>query len=151
MKPADSHYDRGTGGGQVTDTSHMPLRIDRVMINRRIERLNVSADMKVILSSLLDTTIEVGGKLIDIGARVMAFVFELAKAYPGVTFGVVAALVLSFLISSIPVVGPLLSPFLTPLLLIIGIGLGALDDLTDGGMRVRLSGLQAQLKSAGIA
>ncbi len=135
----------------VTEASNGALRIDRATINRRIERLNVSADMKVILSSLVDTTIEVGGKLIDIGARVIAFVFELAKAYPGIAFGVVAALVLSFLISSIPIVGPLLSPFLTPLLLIIGMGLGALNDLTDGGMRARLSGLELQLKSAGIA
>jgi hypothetical protein len=135
----------------MTDESTSALRIDRAAINRRIERLNVSADMKVILSSMVDTTIEIGGKLIDLGARVIAFIFELAKAYPGVAFGIVAALVLSFLISSIPVIGPLLSPFLTPLLLIIGVSLGALDDLTDGGMRVRLSGLQAQLKSAGIA
>lgn len=135
----------------MAETSNGALRIDRATINRRIERLNVSADIKVILSSLVDTTIEVGGKLIDIGARVIAFAFELAKAYPGVAFGVIAALVLSYLISSIPVIGPLLSPFLTPLLLIVGIGIGALDDLTDGGMRVRLSGLQAQLKTAGIA
>ena len=135
----------------MLETSGNALRIDRTTINRRIERLNVSADMKVILSSLVDTTIEVGGKLIDIGARVIAFVFELAKAYPGLAFGAVAALVLSYLISSIPIVGPLLSPFLTPLLLIIGIGLGALNDLTDSGMRARLDGLQAQLKNAGIA
>lgn len=135
----------------MTDESTGALRIDRAAINRRIERLNVSADMKVILSSMVNATIEIGGKLIDLGARVIAFIFELAKAYPGVAFGIVAALVLSFLISSIPVIGPLLSPFLTPLLLIIGVSLGALDDLTDGGMRVRLSGLEAQLKSAGIA
>jgi hypothetical protein len=135
----------------MTDTSGGAVRIDRAMINRRIERLNVSADMKVLLSSLVDTTIEAGGKLIDLGARVVAFVFELAKAYPGVAFGVVAALVLSFLISSIPVIGPVLSPVLTPLLLILGISLGALDDLTDGGMRARLMGLSAQLKAAGVA
>ena len=138
-------------GDEMTNVSEGALRIDRAVINRRIERLNVSADMKMVLSSLVDTTIEVGGKLIEIGARVMAFVFELARAYPGVAFGVVAALVLSFLISSIPVVGPLLSPLLTPLLLIVGLGLGALDDLTDGGMRVRLTGLREQLKTAGVA
>lgn len=135
----------------MTDESTGALRIDRATINRRIKRLNVSADMKVILSSMVDTTIEIGGKLIDLGARVIAFIFELAKAYPGVAFGVVAALVLSYLISSIPMIGPLLSPFLTPLLLVIGIGLGALNDLTDSGMRARLDGLQAQLKNAGIA
>lgn len=135
----------------MAETNIGALRVDRAMINQRIERLNVSADLKVILSSLVDTTIEIGGKLIDIGARVIAFVFELAKAYPGVAFGVVAALVLSYLISSIPLAGPLLSPFLTPLLLIVGISLGALDDLMNGGMRARLSGLEAQLKTAGIA
>lgn len=135
----------------MTDAETVDLRIDRGMLARRIERLNVSADVKALLSSMIDTTIEVGRKLVDIGARVMAFVFELAKAYPGVAFGIIAALVLSFLISSIPVVGPLLTPILTPLLLIVGVSLGALDDLTDGGMRDRLHGLQARLKSSGVA
>lgn len=121
------------------------------MIERRIENLDVSADVKALLSSLCGKTIEVGGKIIDVGARIIAFILELAKAYPGVAFGVVAALVLSYLISMIPVIGPLLSPILTPLLLIVGVSLGALDDLTDGGMRIRLQGLQSQLKAAGIA
>ncbi|WP_426038002.1 hypothetical protein [Brevundimonas sp. DC300-4] len=135
----------------MTDSGESAFRIDRAMINRRIEGLAISADLKALLASLLDTTIEIGGKLVDLGARIVAFVLEFARAYPGVAFGVAAALVLSFLIGAIPVVGPLLTPFLTPLLLIIGIGLGALDDLTDGGMLVRLKGLQGQLNGAGVA
>jgi len=135
----------------MTEQTGSALRIDRVAINRRIERLEASADMKAILASLVDTTIVVGGKLIDLGARVLAFVFELARAYPGMAFGVVAALVLSYLISSVPVVGPVLSPILTPILLIVGISLGALDDLTDGGMRHRLQGLRDQLRASGVA
>jgi hypothetical protein len=141
----------GGGGDVMTEGGAATLRIDRGLINRRIEQLDAPADLKVILSKLLDATTEVGGRLIDLGARVVAFTFEFAKAYPGVAFGVVAALVLSYLIGSLPLIGPALSPFLTPLLLIVGIGLGALDDLTDGGMRVRLAGLQAQLQSAGVA
>lgn len=135
----------------MTDGSGTALRIDRAQINRRIERLDISADLKVVLSSMLDTTIVASGKVVDLGARIVAFVFELAKAYPGIAFGVIAALVLSYLVSSIPFVGPVLSPFLTPLLLIVGIGLGALNDLTDGGMRAKLAGLQSQLNAAGIA
>jgi hypothetical protein len=127
------------------------LRIDRAMIERRIERLEISADMKALLSSLVDKTIEIGGRIIDVGARIIAFILELAKAYPGIAFGVVAALVLSYLISMIPVIGPLLSPILTPLLLIVGVSLGALDDLTDGGMRAKLQALQTQLKAEGVA
>jgi hypothetical protein len=133
------------------DAPATPPPLDRAAINRRIDRLDVSADMKSVLSRLVDATIVVAGKLVDIGARVMTFVFELAKAYPGIAFGAVVALVLSYLISSIPVVGPVLSPVLTPLLLIIGISLGALDDLTDGGMRARLANLQTQLRQAGVA
>lgn len=135
----------------MTDAVEGTARIDRVAIHRHIERLEVSADMKSLLASLVDKTVVVAGKLIDLGARVVAFVFELAKAYPGVAFGVVAALVLSYLIGSIPGVGPVLSPILTPLLLIIGISLGALDDLTDGGMRHRLQGLSDGLRASGIA
>jgi len=134
----------------VTHIESDDFRIDRKMLSRKIERLNISADMKVLLSSIIDTTIEVGGRIVDVGARVMAFIFDLAKAYPGVAFGVVAALVLSFIIGSIPVIGPLLSPILTPLLLIVGISLGALDDLIDGGMRDHLNGLKSNLKSCGI-
>ncbi|KQY95036.1 hypothetical protein ASD25_17100 [Brevundimonas sp. Root1423] len=125
--------------------------IDRREIVRRIERLHVSADLKALLSTLIETTVVVGGKIVQIGCRVLAYIFDLAKSYPKVTFGVVAALVLSFLISSIPLLGPLLSPVLTPILLIIGLGWGALQDMIDGPMRNRLSGLEAQFKDLGVA
>lgn len=126
------------------------LSFDRADFMRRIERLDVPADVKVIIAKLFDVTVNVGGRLINLGARIVGFTFELAKAYPGLAFGVVAALVLSYLISSLPGVGPVLSPILTPLLLIIGITLGALDDITNGGMRVRLATLEEQLRTGGI-
>jgi hypothetical protein len=133
----------------MASTSGM-TRIDRAALERHLERLEIPADLKALLAKLLETTIRVGEKLVDLGARVLAFILDFAKAYPGITFGVVVALVLAYLISSVPVVGPVLSPILTPLLLIVGIGAGALDDLTDGGMRARLQALQLQLKTSGV-
>lgn len=135
----------------MPDPMEIAPRMDRQEIIRRIERLHVSADLKALLSSLIETTIVVGGKIVQIGCRVLAFIFDLAKSYPNVTFGVLAALVLSFLISSIPVLGPLLSPVLTPILLIIGIGWGTLQDMVDGPMRNRLSDVETQLKDLGVA
>lgn len=126
-------------------------RLDRAAIRHRIERLDAPADLKATLAALVDTTIELGGKVIDIGRRILAFTFEFAKAYPNLTLGVVAALVLSYLVGSIPGLGAVLSPILTPLLLIIGIGLGALADLTDSSMRQRLSTLQAHFQALGVA
>lgn len=123
-------------------------RIDRHALKRQIDRLDLPADIKAILASLLDASIEVGGRLLDVGARVLDFTFDLARAYPGVTFGVLAALVLSYLIGSIPMFGPLLSPFLTPLLLLIGIGFGVINDMKDGPMRRRLDALSDKLQAA---
>jgi hypothetical protein len=126
-------------------------RIDRKTIQRQIERLDAPADVKATLSALVDKTIDVGGKIIDFGARVLAFIFDLAKSYPNLTIGLVAALVMSYLVSSIPLFGPMLSPLLTPLLLIVGVGIGALNDMTDARTRQRLSSLEKQFRDMGVA
>ena len=54
-------------------------------------------------------------------------------------------------LASIPGIGPILSPVLTPLLLIVGVGLGAMRDLADGSMRIELSGLEAYFRDLGVA
>jgi len=77
--------------------------------------------------------------------------FDLARNYPNIAFCTLVALVLSFLISSIPGLGPLLSPILTPVLLIVGLSMGALQDFVDRPMRERLSGMERQIKDLGVA
>ena len=124
---------------------------DRREIVRRIERLEIPADLKALLAKLLDASIEVGGKIIEVGRRVMAFIFDLARSYPNIAFGVIVALVLSLLIGSIPILGPIISPILTPILLIIGLGYGALQDMADGAMRARVSTLEKQFTDLGVA
>lgn len=123
--------------------------IDKAALKRRIERLAVSADIKLLLDNLLEITHTVGGKIVQVGAKVVGFIFDFAKAYPGVALGVAAALVISFLINSIPLLGPVLAPILTPLLLIVGIGLGALNDMTDSSMRLSLGGMEAAFRELG--
>jgi hypothetical protein len=123
--------------------------IDKAALKRWIERLDVSADIKLLLDNLLEITHTIGGKIVRVGAKILEFIFDFARAYPSIAVGVVAALVISFLINSIPLLGPALSPILTPLLLILGIGLGALNDLTDNSVRLRLSGLEAAFRELG--
>jgi hypothetical protein len=123
--------------------------LDKAALKRRIERLDVSADIKLLLDSLLEITHVVGGKIVQVGARVLDFIFDFAKAYPDVALGVAAALVIGFLIGSIPLLGPVLSPILTPLLLILGIGLGALNELTDASMSKRLGEMSAAFRDLG--
>jgi hypothetical protein len=125
--------------------------LDRNTINRRIENLDISADMKALFARLLDLTIEVGGKLINLGRRLLTFVFEMAKAYPSTAIGLILALVLSHLVASIPFLGPVLSAFLTPIVMIYCVGAGWADDTKDGAMRRRVAGLEAQFRAMGVA
>ncbi|MBA4013245.1 MAG: hypothetical protein C0481_15370 [Phenylobacterium sp.] len=120
--------------------------VDKAALKRRIERLNVSADIKLLLENLLEITHTVGSKIVQVGAKILESIFDFAKAYPNIALGVAAALVISFLINSIPLLGPALSTILTPLLLILGIGLGALNDLTDSSMKLSLDGIEAAFR-----
>lgn len=45
----------------MTDAAERPALIDRAAIHRRIERLEVSADMKSLLASLVNKTVVVAG------------------------------------------------------------------------------------------
>jgi len=122
---------------------HTQPLVDKAALKRRIECLDAPADVKLLLDNLLDATLMVSGKIVQIGSKILETIFEFSRAYPGITLGVLAALVMAYLVSSIPVLGPVLSPVLTPLLLILGIGLGALNDLTDPSMKLKMAGLEA--------
>lgn len=129
-----------------------PVRLlGRAEIDRRLDRLDIPADVKAILASVVELTAEVGNRLVRLGEQIVSFILEFSRQYPGTAFGIAAALVLSYLIGAIPGLGPLLSPFVTPLLLALGIGIGALNDLMDGNMRRRLSGLETQVRDLGLS
>ncbi|MGC9447911.1 hypothetical protein [Cereibacter johrii] len=113
----------------------------RLMLGR-IERLNVSADVKALLRDLARITLRVGEAVVSIGRKIIDFAFELVKSYPSTTFGLATGLIVGTLVAGIPLLGPLLGPILTPLLSAFGLTLGALEDLKDGGVRRRIDALE---------
>lgn len=104
-------------------------------ISDRLERIELPADAKLILSRLMETTALVAGKVIEVGKLVLGFVFDLVKRFRGITFGVCIGLTVSALIASTPLVGGVLSALLTPLLVAFGLTMGALDDVRNGALR----------------
>lgn len=110
----------------------------------KIERLNISADAKAILSDVAAVTIDVGGRLVQVGRRVIAFILDLVRQYPNTTFGVIAALVVSALIASVPLLGAVLSPLLAPLLLAFGIAKGALADMAESSLNAKIGRMVAE-------
>ena len=111
-----------------------------------IERTNLSADMKALLADLAKITVKVGKAVVAIGRSVIQFVFELVKAFPNITLGVLIALVLTTIVGALPLIGAILTPILTPLLLAVGIGKGALADMAKGDLGEKISNLTKDFK-----
>lgn len=107
-----------------------------------IERTDLSADIKAILCDLARITIRVGGKVVAVGRRILAFALDLIRTFPAMATGVVVALVLNSLIDRIPGIGNrYFMAVLTPLLLALGIGLGALSDMASPDFSARVGAL----------
>lgn len=103
-----------------------------------IERTNLSADMKALLTDIATITTKVAGKLISIGRKILTVVFDLLKLFPAITLGVIAALVITSIIAAIPVIGGVLAGALSSILLLLGIGKGALSDLSNPALNERI-------------
>lgn len=112
-----------------------------------IERTSLSADLKALLADVAKITVNVGGKILAIGRKVLAFALELIKAFPAVTLGVIAALIISSLIAAIPLFGGVLAAALSSLLLILGISAGALKDFTSEKLDERIEALVNSLSA----
>ncbi|NIJ17517.1 hypothetical protein [Sphingobium vermicomposti] len=115
---------------------------------RQLDRVAMSADAKVLMGKLLETTMEVAGKIIEVGRRIMAFVLELFRRFPNTTFGAAIGLTLSFLISSIPLAGLVLGPLLGPILMAFTIGNGAFADMKNSAVSKQVELFGAKLDSA---
>ena len=113
----------------------------------RIERMEVSADTKALLAHLATTTVDIAGKIFEVGRRIMSFAIDLAKRFPSTTFGAIIGFVISSLIASVPIVGAILGPLLAPLLISTGLALGAISDLKNAGIRSRMAAFESQLQS----
>ena len=121
----------------MTDTALVPLPPHRALIDQ-IERLSISADAKVLLTRLARVTVKVGNAVVEVGRRILAFVFEAVRAFPHIALGVTVGFVMWWLIASVAVLGAVLGPILGPLLVAFGLGAGAMMDVSDGGLRERV-------------
>jgi len=106
-----------------------------------IERTQLSADLKAILSDLVKVTVKVGSKILAIGRKILTFVLDLVKTFPAIAMGTIAALVITAVVGSIPVFGAAIAAFLGPILLALGITAGALKDFTNDKLNERITAL----------
>jgi len=100
------------------------LKFSATEFRRIIDNLNIPAEAKVLLTELLNFTVKAGTVVLEVGKKVIEIVKVLAEKFPNITAGIIIAVVLSFLVSCIPVLGPFLSWICTPLFLLVGVGAG---------------------------
>ncbi|MBS0505521.1 MAG: hypothetical protein JSS55_17340 [Proteobacteria bacterium] len=131
-------------GGTETALALVEMAPPKRILIEKIEGLNISADAKAVLCDITAIAIDVGGRLIQVGRRIIAFILDLVRSYPNTTFGLVAALVVSALIASVPIMGAVLAPLLTPLLVAFGVAKGALVDLAHTPLARRVRELEDQ-------
>lgn len=129
---------------QNFDWSELPSRRE---LNRRLDKLDISADGKVALAQLVDKTTMVGDRTLEVGRRILAFAFECFRQFPYLTFCSVVALAITAVIGCVPLLGGLLGALIGPLLLAAGIGLGASYELQDGDMKGRFDALADEFKA----
>jgi len=98
-------------------------------IKSALDNVPMSAEAKAILYKLAKYSINLGGVIFKIGKKVLEIVIYLATNFQKLSFAMVVAALLSFLIASIPFLGPILAPFLTPLILLVGLTKGIWEEL----------------------
>lgn len=126
------------------DWSTLPSKRE---LTRQLDQLDIPADGKVALAKLVDTTVVVGERTIQIGRKILAFAFECLRQFPYLTFCSVVALAISAILGSVPVLGWLLQPLVAPLLLAAGVLIGSAFELNEGEMQGRFDALAAEFKA----
>ena len=123
----------------------------REQVRKRIDNLNVSADAKVLLDSILEKSIEVvtvaGKVVIWIGRKILDVVLFLLREFPNAAFGVIFGLVVGHLIGLIPIIGFLIGPLFGKILAVFGLVQGTAQDLREKDIRHRMVEICRQFNS----
>jgi len=112
----------------------------------RIDRLEISADAKSLLLDLATITLNVGGKLLALGRKILEFALDLAQKFKNVIFGVIIALLLSAVLGAIPLLGPAIAALLTPLMVAFGILRGSIEDFRGMAIQSEIDALKQRME-----
>ena len=112
--------------------------INNKKINSYIDNLEISPELKVVLDTLLNYSIKVGGLLLNIGRKIVEVLIYFIQNYPTMITGAIIGFTIGTIISSIPILGWLLGWLILPLSTALGMGIGLKIDLEDKGIEIKI-------------
>jgi hypothetical protein len=107
-----------------------------------IDRLEISADAKANLASFAKVSVKVGRNVVRIGRKILDVLLSFLRSFPGIGFGVIFAVVITTLLSAIPLIGAIIGPVASTLL----VGFGGYVDLKNPAFSARLDAFVEELK-----
>ena len=107
-----------------------------------IDRLDISADAKANLAAFAKVTVKVGREVVRIGRKIVDVMFSFLRNFPGIAFGVIFAVVITTLLSAIPLLGAVLGSVASALLLVFG----GYVDLKNPAFSARLNAFVDELR-----
>ena len=117
---------------------------DQVTLNRHIDNLDVSADAKLLLTSIGEQVIRAGEVVINIGRKIIEAVLFIASQMPNASIGLLLGLLVGALIGSIPIIGWMLGHFATVIASVFGIVVGAMQDIKDRAIARQIDLVRAE-------
>ena len=117
---------------------------DQVTLNHHIDNLDVSADAKLLLTSIGEQVIRAGEVVINIGRKIIEAVLFIASQMPNASIGLLLGLLVGALIGSIPIIGWMLGHFATVIASVFGIVVGAMEDIKDRAIARQIDLIRAE-------
>lgn len=117
-------------------------------LHAQLDHMALSADAKVLMGKLLDTTADVAGKIIEVGRQILSFVMDLLKRFPNTGLGLAIGLTLTVLIGAIPLLGAVLGPLIGPILTAFTLTTGTLADMKNSSLDKQIDLFSAKLDAA---
>ncbi len=96
-----------------------------------IDNLDISADAKALIASILKTAVKVGELVVRVGKRIVEVAVMIATKFPNAAFGLILGLLAGALVAAIPIIGTFFAAILAPIAALFGLVKGYVDDVRD--------------------
>ena len=133
-------FDQKTGETKEFEAPHLDQNaldmliangMSKRQIKHMLDNMDISADARAMLHTLIDVTLKTGKVIIRVGQKIIEFVMDFLKHYPHAGFCAILGLILGTLVASIPVIGFVLGWLIQPLFAALGLAIGWKTDLDD--------------------